>query len=60
MMSIFDGTPCCCRDCHIAVEFVVFAQATKAASALEFLSCCAYGVRSVAPNGERILETVWP
>jgi len=36
----------------------VFAHATKAASAPEFFSCCAYGVRSAAPNGERIFETV--
>ena len=38
----------------------MFAHATKAASAFEFLSCCAYGVRSAAPNGDRIFATVWP
>jgi hypothetical protein len=38
----------------------VFAHATKAASAFEFFSCCAYGVRSATPNGDRIFETVWP
>src|SRR2546429_8628125 len=52
--------PCCCSDCHIAAAFVVFAQATKAASAFELFSCCAYGVRSAAPNGDRIFETLWP
>ena len=38
----------------------MFAHATNAASAFEFFSCCAYGVRSAAPNGDRIFETVWP
>ena len=34
----------------------MFAHATKAASAFEFFSCCAYGVRSAAPNGDRIFD----
>ena len=38
----------------------MFAHATKAASAPVFFSCCAYGVRSATPNGERIFETAWP
>src|SRR3954468_18298644 len=60
MMSIFEGTPCCWSACHIAAEFVVFAHATKAASAFEFFSCWAYGVRSAAPNGDRIPEIECP
>ena len=59
MMVIFCATPCCASDCHIAGPFVP-AQATNTASAPEFFSCCANGVRSAAPNGTRIFEIDWP